>query len=160
VDRLSVSIGSMEAEEGGRPHGHGCEPRLAIGELAGEFGLTHRTIRHYEDEGLLSPERIGSARVYGRRDRARLALICRGKRLGFSLAEIKEFLNLYDTDDARIEQMRYMRTIARRRISALEQQLADVKQTLAELCTIDTQISEHLRRNGITETQDMEEKHS
>ncbi|MCM8737227.1 MerR family DNA-binding transcriptional regulator [Azospirillum sp. A1-3] len=135
-------------------------PRLAIGELAGEFGLTHRTIRHYEDEGLLSPERIGSARVYGHRDRARLALICRGKRLGFSLAEIKDFLNLYDTDDAQIEQMRYMRTIARRRISALEQQLADVKQTLSELCTIDTQISEHLRRNGITETQDMEEKHS
>nr|WP_143266636.1 MerR family DNA-binding transcriptional regulator [Azospirillum oryzae] len=150
----------MEAGEGGRPDGHGCEPRLAIGELAGEFGLTHRTIRHYEDEGLLSPERIGSARVYGHRDRARLALICRGKRLGFSLAEIKDFLNLYDTDDAQIEQMRYMRTIARRRISALEQQLADVKQTLAELCTIDTQISEHLRRNGITETQDMEEKHS
>ncbi|GLR81321.1 MerR family transcriptional regulator [Azospirillum oryzae] len=164
MDRFSVSIGSMEAEGGGRPDGHGAEPRLAIGELAGEFGLTHRTIRHYEDEGLLSPERIGSApggaRVYGHRDRARLALICRGKRLGFSLAEIKDFLNLYDTDDAQIEQMRYMRTIARRRISALEQQLADVKQTLAELCTIDTQISEHLRRNGITETQDMEEKHS
>lgn len=154
----------MEAEEGGRPDGHGCEPRLAIGELAGEFGLTHRTIRHYEDEGLLFPERIGSApggaRIYGHRDRARLALICRGKRLGFSLAEIKDFLHLYDTDDAQIEQMRYMRSIARRRISALEQQLADVKQTLAELCTIDTQISEHLRRNGITETQDMEEKHS
>jgi DNA-binding transcriptional MerR regulator len=163
VDRLSVGNCVMETGEGAGD----CrlsDPRLAIGELAGEFGLTHRTIRHYEDEGLLSPERIGSARgsarVYGHRDRARLALICRGKRLGFSLAEIKDFLNLYDTDDAQIEQMRYMRNIARRRISALEQQLADVKQTLAELCTIDTQISEHLRRNGITETQDMEEKHS
>ncbi|CAO3410447.1 MerR family transcriptional regulator [Azospirillum largimobile] len=160
MDRISDGIGSMEAEEGGRSDGLASGPRLAIGELAGEFGLTHRTIRHYEDEGLLTPERIGSARVYGHRDRARLALICRGKRLGFSLAEIKDFLNLYDTDDAQIEQMRYMRTIARRRISALEQQLADVQQTLAELCTIDTQISEHLRRNGITETQDMEEKHS
>ncbi|WP_247873242.1 MerR family DNA-binding transcriptional regulator [Azospirillum sp. TSH64] len=163
MDRLSFGNGAMEAGEG---DGDGClsGPRLAIGELAGEFGLTHRTIRHYEDEGLLSPERIGTApggtRVYGHRDRARLALICRGKRLGFSLAEIKDFLNLYDTDDAQIEQMRYMRSIARRRISALEQQLADVEQTLAELCTIDTQISEHLSRNGITETQDMEEKHS
>ncbi|MFS2009239.1 MerR family DNA-binding transcriptional regulator [Azospirillum sp. CT11-132] len=163
MDRLSVGKGMMD---GGVDAGDDLMsgPRLAIGELAGEFGLTHRTIRHYEDEGLLSPERIGSApggaRVYGHRDRARLALICRGKRLGFSLAEIKDFLNLYDTDDAQIEQMRYMRTIARRRISALEQQLADVKQTLSELCTIDTQISEHLRRNGITETQDMEEKHS
>ncbi|WP_353654360.1 MerR family DNA-binding transcriptional regulator [Azospirillum sp. A1-3] len=159
MDRLSVGKGMMDGgEDAGDDLMSG--PRLAIGELAGEFGLTHRTIRHYEDEGLLSPERIGSARVYGHRDRARLALICRGKRLGFSLAEIKDFLNLYDTDDAQIEQMRYMRTIARRRISALEQQLADVKQTLSELCTIDTQISEHLRRNGITETQDMEEKHS
>ncbi|PWC34732.1 transcriptional regulator [Azospirillum sp. TSO35-2] len=134
--------------------------RLAIGELAGEFGLTHRTIRHYEDEGLLTPERAGTARVYGHRDRARLALICRGKRLGFSLAEIKDFLNLYDTDDAQIEQMRYMRSLARGRILALEQQLRDVQQTLSELRTIDTQISEHLRRNGITETHGMEEKHS
>ena len=159
MDRLSVGYGMAETGEGAE-NGLMSDPRLAIGELAGEFGLTHRTIRHYEDEGLLAPERIGSTRVYGHRDRARLALICRGKRLGFSLAEIKDFLNLYDTDDAQIEQMRYMRSIARRRISALEQQLADVQQTLSELCTIDTQISEHLRRNGITETQDMEEKHS
>ncbi|AWB09258.1 transcriptional regulator (plasmid) [Azospirillum humicireducens] len=168
MDRIADGMASMDTEESGRAEGPGCDPRLGIGDLAGEFGLTHRTIRHYEDEGLLSPERIGSARggvhggarIYSHRDRARLALICRGKRLGFSLAEIKDFLNLYDSGDAQIEQMRYMRTIARRRISALEQQLADVKQTLAELCTIDTQISEHLRRNGITETQDMEEKHS
>ncbi|CAO3456254.1 MerR family transcriptional regulator [Azospirillum largimobile] len=159
MDRLSVGYGMAETGEGAE-NGLMSDPRLAIGELAGEFGLTHRTIRHYEDEGLLAPERIGSTRVYGHRDRARLALICRGKRLGFSLAEIKDFLNLYDTDDAQIEQMRYMRSIARRRIYALEQQLADVQQTLSELCTIDTQISEHLRRNGITETQDMEEKHS
>lgn len=163
MDRLSVGYGMAETGEGAE-NSRMPASRLAIGELAGEFGLTHRTIRHYEDEGLLAPERIGrapgGARVYGHRDRARLALICRGKRLGFSLAEIKDFLNLYDTDDAQIEQMRYMRNIARRRISALEQQLADVQQTLAELCTIDTQISEHLRRNGITETQDMEEKHS
>ncbi|HYF87544.1 MerR family DNA-binding transcriptional regulator [Azospirillum sp.] len=159
MDRLSVGYGMAETGEGAE-NGLMSDPRLAIGELAGEFGLTHRTIRHYEDEGLLAPERMGSTRVYGHRDRARLALICRGKRLGFSLAEIKDFLNLYDTDDAQIEQMRYMRSIARRRISALEQQLADVQQTLSELCTIDTQISEHLRRNGITETQDMEEKHS
>ncbi len=159
MDRLSVAYGTAETGEGAESS-RMSGPRLAIGELAGEFGLTHRTIRHYEDEGLLTPERVGSARVYGHRDRARLGLICRGKRLGFSLAEIKDFLNLYDTDDAQIEQMRYMRTIARRRISALEQQLADVQQTLAELCTIDTQISEHLRRNGITETQDKEEKHS
>ncbi|MFD1626868.1 MerR family transcriptional regulator [Azospirillum griseum] len=130
----------------------------SIGELAEEFGLTHRTIRHYEDEGLLSPTRDGQTRVYSHRDRARLVLICRGKRLGFSLAEIKEFLNLYDTGDAQIEQMRYAQSLARQRIEALERQLQDVQQTLKELRHFDIQISEHLRRNGTTETQPMEEK--
>ena len=124
----------------------------AIGELADAFGLTHRTIRHYEDAGLLVPAREGTARVYSHRDRARLALICRGKRLGFSLAEIKDFLTLYDADDAQLEQMRFMQRLARRRIADLERQLQDVQQTLAELRTIDSQISDHFRRNGVTET--------
>ncbi len=131
----------------------------SIGALADEFGLTHRTIRHYEDEGLLAPAREGTARVYSHRDRARLALICRGKRLGFSLAEIKEFLTLYDADEAQLEQMRFMQRIARRRIDDLERQLQDVQQTLAELRTIDTQISDHFRRRGITETQTPEDPH-
>lgn len=139
--------------------GWGAEDRnRSIGELAEEFGLTHRSIRHYEDEGLLAPARDGQTRVYGHRDRARLALICRGKRLGFSLAEIKDFLTLYDADDAQIEQMRFLRALARGRIQALERQLQDVEQTLMELRTLDTQISEHLRRTGTTETHPMEEK--
>lgn len=141
--------------------GRGAEDRhRSIGELAEEFGLTHRTIRHYEEEGLLSPARDGQARVYVHRDRARLALICRGKRLGFSLAEIKDFLTLYDADDAQIEQMRYAQTVARGRIQALERQLQDVQQTLLELRTLDTQISEHLSRQGTTETHPMEENRS
>ncbi len=131
----------------------------AIGELAGEFGLTHRTIRHYEEEGLLSPGRDGLSRVYGHRDRARLALICRGKRLGFSLAEIREFLNLYESRGLQLDQMRYAQRLARRRIAQLERQLQDVQQTLAELRSMDTQISEHFRRNGITETQSTEDTH-
>ncbi|MDQ2103210.1 MerR family transcriptional regulator [Azospirillum isscasi] len=139
------------------PSQDGPARRFAIGELADEFGLTHRTIRHYEDEGLLAPERDGTVRVYGHRDRARLALICRGKRLGFSLAEIKEFLTLYDADEAQLEQMRFMQRIARRRIADLERQLQDVQQTLAELQIIDTQISDHFRKNGITETQTTED---
>ncbi|AWK88892.1 MerR family transcriptional regulator [Azospirillum thermophilum] len=143
---------------GPTPIEDGADDRLRpIGELAAEFGLTHRTIRHYEEEGLLAPARDGQMRLYGHRDRARLALICRGKRLGFSLAEIKDFLNLYDTDDAQVEQMRYAQMIARRRIQALERQLVDVRQTLGELQVIDTQISEYLRRYGATETQSMEE---
>ncbi len=154
-----------QVASGGWAIGSGSAGRAAddrgrsIGELAEEFGLTHRTIRHYEDEGLLAPARDGQARVYCHRDRVRLALICRGKRLGFSLAEIKEFLDLYDTDDAQIEQMRYAQARARSRIQSLERQLQDVEQTLAELRTFDTQISEHLRRNGgTTETHPMEEK--
>jgi DNA-binding transcriptional MerR regulator len=150
---------AVQVEIGAGATGREAEDRnRSIGELAEEFGLTHRSIRHYEDEGLLSPKRDGQTRVYNHRDRARLVLICRGKRLGFSLAEIKDFLNLYDTDDAQTEQMRYAQSLARRRIQALERQLQDVQQTLRELRHFDTQISEHLRRNGATETQPMEEK--
>ena len=134
------------------------ERTYTIGELADEFGLTLRTIRHYEDEGLLSPAREGMNRVYGHRDRARLALICRGKRLGFSLAEIKDFLTLYDGNDGQVRQMLHLRTLTRRRVSALERQLADVQQTLAELRGIDAQISQHLRRHGIDETSTREDK--
>ena len=126
----------------------GSERSYGIGDLADEFGLTHRTIRHYEDEGLLSPARDGLNRIFSRRDRARLALICRGKRLGFSLAEIKDFLELYDTDDAQLEQMRYLQDRARRRLEALERQLQDVQQTLRELRVIDDQITEHLHQHG------------
>lgn len=129
-----------------------------IGELADEFGLTLRTIRHYEDEGLLAPARDGMSRVYGHRDRARLVLICRGKRLGFSLAEVKEFLTLYDDSDGQVRQMLHLRTLTRCRISALERQLADVQQTLTELHRVDAQITDHLRRNGIDETSTREDK--
>lgn len=137
-----------------------AERTYAIGELADEFGLTLRTIRHYEDEGLLAPGRDGMSRVYGHRDRARLALICRGKRLGFSLAEIKDFLNLYDGSDGQVGQMLYMQSLTRRRVAALERQLADVQQTLAELRGIDAQITQHLRRQGIDETVTREDQES
>lgn len=151
-----MGLGARD-DAGPEPDAEGAGRSFAIGELADEFGLTHRTIRHYEDEGLLAPQRDGTARVYGHRDRARLALICRGKRLGFSLAEIKEFLTLYDADEIQKEQMRFMQRIARRRIADLERQLQDVQQTLGELRIIDTQISDHFRKNGITETQTSED---
>lgn len=135
-----------------------AERTYAIGELAGEFGLTLRTIRHYEDEGLLAPAREGQARVYSHRDRARLALICRGKRLGFSLPEIKEFLDLYDVGDAQVEQMRYLQMRARERAAALERQLRDVQQTLAELRDIDVRIERHLNRRELCDTNPREEQ--
>jgi DNA-binding transcriptional MerR regulator len=73
----------------------------SITDLAGEFGVTARALRFYEDEGLIAPQRIGLARVYSKRDRARLAWILRGKRVGFSLADIREMIDLYDFGDDR-----------------------------------------------------------
>lgn len=116
----------------------------SIGDLARELELTPRTIRFYEDEGLLRPLRKGQARIFSRRDRARLMLICRGKRLGFSLADIRRFLELYDVDDNQLEQMRYCQRVARDRIAVLEHQRRDIDQTLAELHEIEEAITAHL----------------
>jgi DNA-binding transcriptional MerR regulator len=124
---------------------HGC---YAIGELAEEFGLTLRSLRFYEDEGLIAPARDGQTRLYSHRDRARLILICRGKRLGFSISEIKDFLDLYDAGDRQVEQSRYLLGRARARIEALEQQLREVRQTLDELRAIDSMIVNHLTDQG------------
>ncbi len=105
----------------------------SISDLAAEFAVTPRTIRFYEDEGLIGPERVGTSRLYSKRDRARLAWILRGKRLGFSLADIRELLDLYDAGDGRRTQR--VRTIAkcRERIAALEAQRGDLEAMIAEL---------------------------
>lgn len=105
----------------------------SIGELAQEFGLTLRALRFYEAKGLISPRRRGLERIYGRRDRARLKLIVMGKRIGFSLAEIKEMLDLYDLGDAQVDQLRTALAKFRRQVALLEQQKRDVEQALAEL---------------------------
>ncbi|SNR99604.1 MULTISPECIES: MerR family DNA-binding transcriptional regulator [unclassified Azospirillum] len=126
------------------------ERTYSIGQLAEEFGLTLRSLRFYEDEGLISPARVGQTRVYTHRDRARLKLICRGKRLGFSIGEIKDFLDLYDTDEAQVEQMTFLLKGARNRIVHLEQQLRDVQQTLKELREIDDLIVSHLHAKGVS----------
>ena len=121
----------------------------SIGSLAAEFGLTARSIRFYEDAGLLSPAREGQHRIYTYKDRGRLNLICRGKRLGFSLAEIKEFISLYDVDDGNlVDQMRFGLRLARERIASLERQRQDVEQTLFELRQIEHDLVAHLREVG------------
>jgi DNA-binding transcriptional MerR regulator len=130
------------------PDEAGEERTFTISELADTFQVTPRTIRFYEDQGLLSPRRDGLNRVYSHRDRARLTLICRGKRLGFSLAEIKDFLDLYDVDDRQIEQMRFALAHGRERIASLEVQLRDVQQTLSELRALERQIIDHLEAAG------------
>ena len=104
-----------------------------IGELAKEFDVTTRAIRFYEDEGLLSPVRIGSKRLYRRRDRARLKLILRGKRLGFTLAEIRETFNLYDEAHGESQQLRYYLSVLEEKRQHLIRQRADLEETLREL---------------------------
>lgn len=106
---------------------------FTITDLADEFAITARTIRFYEDKDLLRPERHGMNRVYSRRDRARLQLILRGKRLGFSLAEIKEMLDLYHAGDGQVEQMRVTLARARQRLAVLEGQRRDLNEAIREL---------------------------
>tara|TARA_B100000315_G_C14360870_1_gene488403 strand:+ start:344 stop:736 length:393 start_codon:yes stop_codon:yes gene_type:complete len=115
-----------------------------IAELAREFDVTTRTIRFYEDKGLLSPDRHGQRRVYAARDQVRLRLIMRGKRLGFSLDEIRELIDLYDVDPTEVTQLRHFLDKIRDRKSALVLQQADIAETLEEIGRIETQCSEML----------------
>ncbi|EHZ2539592.1 MerR family DNA-binding transcriptional regulator [Vibrio parahaemolyticus] len=103
-----------------------------ISELAKEFDITTRSIRFYEDLGLLTPERKGYTRIYNGRDRIRLKLILRGKRLGFSLADIKELFELYDTDQS-TEQLNYMIRLIEEKKAALQQQANDIQAVMMEL---------------------------
>lgn len=109
------------------------EQTFSITELAQEFKVTARAIRFYEDKGLLSPSRQGMNRVYSRRDRARLILILRGKRLGFSLTEIREMLNLYDLGDGQTEQLRVTLKRSADRLKSLEAQRRDIEAAITEL---------------------------
>jgi DNA-binding transcriptional MerR regulator len=112
---------------------------LTVTELADQLGVTARAIRFYEDKGLITPERVGANRVYSKRETARMQLILRGKRLGFSLREIKLFLDLYDVDPAHAEQRRQLLSRVRDRIAELEKTRAAVTETLAELREIEHQ---------------------
>ncbi|WP_298092184.1 MerR family DNA-binding transcriptional regulator [uncultured Sphingomonas sp.] len=115
-----------------------------IQEVAASLGVTARTLRFYEDRGLIEPRRVGTARVYTRRETGRMQLILRGKRLGFSLREIEEFLDLYDADPQHVEQMRALAERCRERIEELNQQKIAIVQTLAELETIEREAMERV----------------
>lgn len=119
----------------------------AIADLAREFGISTRAIRFYESKGLLSPERVGGTRVFRRRDRARLILILRGKRLGFSLRDIAEYLSLYDAH-SQTAQVSLLVEMVDQRIELLESQLTDLQTTLAELREIRKLAAERLARSG------------
>jgi DNA-binding transcriptional MerR regulator len=109
----------------------------SITELASEYDVTLRTIRHYEDLGLLSPERRGTARIFHPRDRVRLSLILRGRRLGFSLDEIATIVNMYDAEPGEAGQLRYLLDQIAVRRADLEQRRADIEQTLADLAEVE-----------------------
>ena len=111
----------------------------SIGDLAREFDVTPRTIRFYEDEGLLSPRREGSRRIYSKRDQVRLKLILRGKRLGFSLADVREMLELYDSaPDERQQLEKFVASLSARR-AQLERQRAEIDEILGEIRAFERQ---------------------
>jgi DNA-binding transcriptional MerR regulator len=106
---------------------------FTIRQLTREFGVTARTLRFYEEEKLITPGRRGQTRLYGARERARLLLILRGRRVGFSVAELRELLDLYDGPGGNVTQMVQARRKFVERIATLEQQRRDIEQSLAEL---------------------------
>ncbi|WP_429139375.1 MerR family transcriptional regulator [Aeromonas allosaccharophila] len=107
--------------------------RFSISELAREFDITTRSIRFYEDQGLLNPAREGQTRIYSKQDRVRLKLTLRGKRLGFSLAEIRELFDLYDADKSSRTQLQTMLGLVEEKRETLQQQMEDIRMVLLEL---------------------------
>lgn len=121
----------------------------SVTELARELGVTTRTLRFYEDKGLIEPRRVGTTRVYTGRDRGRLILILRGKRLGFTLREIREWLDLYEADPGQVAQMRALVAKAGHRLAALEQQRRDIDATIEELQQIIAAADRHLTAQSV-----------
>jgi len=111
----------------------GGKTAYSIGDLAREFDVTLRTLRFYEDKGLLNPRRRGTTRIYTRRDRARLKLVLMGKRVGFSLEEIRSMLDLYDLRDGQVTQMRVALDKFNEQIAHLVEQKRDIEQAIEEL---------------------------
>jgi DNA-binding transcriptional MerR regulator len=121
---------------------------FTVTELARDLAITPRTIRFYEDKGLITPRRAGTMRVYTKRDRARMVLILRGKRLGFSLREIKEYLDLYDIDPSQTEQIRLLLKKVQTRLEMLEDQRLALEETILELKDIEEQTLGVLEREA------------
>jgi DNA-binding transcriptional MerR regulator len=124
---------------------------FTIRDLAVEFGVSSRTLRFYEERGLLSPRRAGLDRLYSRRDRARLKYVLMGKAVGFSLEEIGEMLDLYDLGDRQVTQLRVARDKFHERLTRLERQRAEIDRAIAELAHTSKMIEQMLatrERNG------------
>lgn len=122
------------------------EKTYSISDLAQEFDITPRAIRFYEDRALISPRRVGQTRIYSARDHTRLAWILRGKRVGLSLSEIGELLDLYDLGDNRLTQRRATLSKLRERLGILERQREDIETTIHEVETFCRTIEELLAK--------------
>jgi len=116
----------------------------AIGELAEEFGITSRTLRVYEEQGLLDPQREGTRRIYNERNRVRLRLILRGKRLGWSLSEIRESFDLYDSSLGEAAQLEAMLEKLQQRRTALLAQREDIDNALRDLDQVEANARQSL----------------
>jgi len=125
---------------------------FTIRQLTKEFSVTARTLRFYEDEGLIGPERRGQTRIYSVRDRARIILILRGRRLGFSLAEIREYLSLYDRNLS-VKQLLHARRKFEERIAAFERQKVEIDGAILELKRsigeVEDRLADRARRDAI-----------
>ncbi|MDO2437830.1 MerR family DNA-binding transcriptional regulator [Aeromonas veronii] len=122
--------------------------RFSISELAREFDITTRSIRFYEDQGLLNPAREGQTRIYSKQDRVRLKLTLRGKRLGFSLAEIRELFDLYDADKSSRTQLQTMVGLVEEKRETLQQQMEDIRMVLLELDAAEQRCQQALSQLG------------
>jgi DNA-binding transcriptional MerR regulator len=117
-----------------------------IAQIAEEFGVSHRTVRYYEDKGLITPERRGTTRVFHPRDHVRLSLILRGKRLGFPLDEIRRIVDMYDEQPGETGQLSYLLGQIDDRRAELEERRRDVEAALAELDELERRCHDDLRR--------------
>ena len=125
-----------------------------IRQLTKEFEVTARTLRFYEDEGLIAPERRGQTRIYHGRDRARITLILRGRRVGFSLAEIREILDLYDTHhDGGVTQTLHARKKFEEQLQKLERQKVDIEESLTELRRAISAVDEAIAKGQLARPQ-------
>jgi DNA-binding transcriptional MerR regulator len=120
------------------------DEKFSIGELAKSFDITARSIRFYEEQGLLCPERSGQTRIYRKKDKVRLKLILRGKRLGFSLAETKTLFNLYDSHQNSEAQLEAMLRMTDEKRQIMHQQLDDIQMLMNELDDVETRCIEEL----------------